>query len=319
MRQSMRRRQPTDHAGSMSQFLSPLAGRRFLKMNGLGNEITVLDLRGSRHVVTPDEARAIAADPASHFDQLMVLHDSRPGQPTDAFVLIYNTDGSESAACGNGTRCVAWALTEDAEMGTARGRDRLVIETRAGRLDTRREGPLSFTVDMGPPKLRWQDIPTRDPFHDTSGIELQIGPIDAPVLHTPGVVSMGNPHAVFFVADPYAHDLARFGPMLENHPIFPERANIGLAATPSRDHIILRVWERGAGLTKACGSGACAALVAAVRRDLADRKARVTLPGGDLVIEWRQSDGHVLMTGPVELEHQGVFDPMMFEGMGAGA
>jgi diaminopimelate epimerase len=235
----------------MSQFLSPLAGRRFLKMNGLGNEITVLDLRGSRHVVTPDEARAIASDPTSHFDQLMVLHDARPG--ADAFVLIYNTDGSESAACGNGTRCVAWALTEDGEMGSARGRDRLVIETRAGRLDTRREGPLSFTVDMGAPKLRWDQIPTRDPFHDTSGIELQIGPIDSPVLHTPGVVNMGNPHAVFFVDDPYAHDLGRFGPMLENHPIFPERANISLAAVKARDHIVLWVWERGVGITRACG------------------------------------------------------------------
>jgi diaminopimelate epimerase len=291
--------------------LSPLAGRRYLKMNGLGNEITVLDLRGARHMVTPDEARAIAADPASRFDQLMVLHDAKPG--SDAFVLIYNTDGSESSACGNGTRCVAFALTEDAEMGSARGRDSLIIETRAGRLATTRRGPLEFTVDMGAPRLGWEDIPLRDPFHDTSGIELQIGPIDAPILHTPGVVNMGNPHAVFFVEDPYAHDLGRFGPMLENHPIFPERANIGLAAIPARDHIILRVWERGAGLTKACGSGACAALVAAARRGLADRKARVSLPGGDLFIEWRTSDGHVLMTGPVELEHEGHFDPLMFE------
>ncbi len=295
--------------------LPPLAGRRFLKMNGLGNEITVLDLRGARHVVTPEEARAIAANPASRFDQLMVLHDAKGG--ADAFVLIYNTDGSESAACGNGTRCVAWALTEDADMATARGRDRLLIETRAGRLPTRRDGPLSFTVDMGAPRLGWEDIPLRDPFHDTSGIELQIGPIDNPILHTPGAVSMGNPHAVFFVEDPYAYDLARIGPLLENHPIFPERANISLAATPAPDHIILRVWERGAGLTKACGSGACAALVAAARRERTGRKARVTLPGGDLHIEWRESDSHVLMSGPVEMEHEGVFDAALFEGAAA--
>jgi diaminopimelate epimerase len=299
----------------MTQPFSPLAGQRFLKMNGLGNEITVLDLRGSRHVVRAQEARAIAADPASRFDQLMVLHDAKLAQTqpnADVFVLIYNTDGSESAACGNGTRCVGWALTEDAEMATARGRDALIIETRAGRLATRRDGPLAFTVDMGAPRLRWDQIPTRDPFHDTSGIELQIGPIDDPILHTPGVVNMGNPHAVFFVADTDAYDLSRIGPLLESHPIFPERANISLAATPARDHIILRVWERGAGLTRACGSGACAALVAAVRRDLTGRKARVTLPGGDLMIEWRESDNHVLMSGPVELEHEGVLDPMIF-------
>ncbi|MGL4727999.1 MAG: diaminopimelate epimerase [Bosea sp. (in: a-proteobacteria)] len=298
-----------------SPAFSPLAGRRFLKMNGHGNEITVLDLRGSRHTVTAEEARAIASEPASRFDQLMVLHDAKPG--ADVFVLIYNTDGSESSACGNGTRCVAWALTEDAEMGSARGKTSLTIETRAGKLATTRNAPLEFTVDMGAPRLRWDQIPTRDPFHDTSGIELQIGPIDAPILHTPGAVNMGNPHAVFFVADPYAYDLSRIGPMLENHPIFPERANISLAATPARDHIILRVWERGAGLTRACGSGACAALVAAVRRDLSDRKARVTLPGGDLLIEWREADNHVLMSGPVELEHEGVFDPLMFEGHAA--
>ncbi len=287
--------------------------RRFLKMNGLGNEITILDLRGARHRVTAEEARAIAGNPASHFDQLMVLHDPRT-TGTDAFVLIHNTDGSESSACGNGTRCVAWALTQDSAMATARGKRDLLLETRAGILPTRCLTATSFTVDMGAPKLAWDEIPLRDPFFDTSGIELQIGPIDDPVLHTPGVVNMGNPHAVFFVDDPWRFKLERFGPLLENHPIFPERANIGLAAIRSREHIELRVWERGAGLTKACGSGACAALVAAVRRDLVARKATVTLPGGDLFIEWRESDGHVLMTGPVELEHDGVLDLAAFTG-----
>jgi diaminopimelate epimerase len=296
---------------NMTGQMPPLANRRFLKMNGLGNEITILDLRGSAHHVTPDQARAIAAHPASHFDQLMVLHEPRkPG--TDAFVLIFNTDGSESAACGNGTRCVGWALTEDSQMGSARGRNKLVIETRAGKLATTRDDALVFTVDMGRPKLNWDEIPLRDPFHDTSGFELQIGPIDAPILHTPCAVNMGNPHAVFFVDDPYAFNLAQIGPLLENHPIFPERANIGLAAIAAKDHIILRVWERGAGITRACGSGACAALVAAVRRELTNRKATVTLPGGDLTIEWRESDGHVLMTGPVELELEGVLDAALF-------
>ncbi len=233
--------------------MHPLANRRYLKMNGLGNEIVVLDLRGDRTRVGADDARAIAAAPGSRFDQLMVLHDART-MDTDAHVRIYNADGSEAGACGNGTRCVGWAMMADPAMG-AEGTRPLTIETKGGLLPIARESETVFTVDMGPPKLNWQDIPLRDPFFDTTGIELQIGPIDAPILHTPGVVSMGNPHAVFFVDDPYAYQLEKFGPLLENHPIFPDRANISLAAVPARDRIILRVWERGAGITKACGSG----------------------------------------------------------------
>ncbi|MDU0338787.1 diaminopimelate epimerase [Bosea rubneri] len=290
--------------------MNALAHRRFLRMNGLGNEITVLDLRGTKSVASEAEARAIAAAPGMHFDQLMVLHDPRtPG--TDAFVRIYNTDGSEAGACGNGTRCVAWAMMADPEMGDP-ARKTLTLETKGGLLPARRLSDLVFTVDMGKPRLAWDEIPLAEPFHDTSGFELQIGPIDAPVLHTPGAVSMGNPHAVFFVDDPYRFNLEQIGPLLENHPIFPDRANISLAAVKAPDHIVLRVWERGAGITRACGSGACAALVAAVRREFSDRKATVSLPGGDLVIEWRESDGHVLMTGPVELEREGVLEPALF-------
>ncbi|MET0605900.1 MAG: diaminopimelate epimerase, partial [Beijerinckiaceae bacterium] len=239
--------------------MSALDNRRFLKMNGLGNEITVLDLRGASTIVGAAEAAAIARDPRTRFDQLMVLHDARtPG--TDAFMRIYNTDGSDSGACGNGTRCVAWALTEDREMGRA-GTGDLLLETKAGLLPTTRAGERRFTVDMGAPRLRWDEIPLREPFHDTTGIELQIGPIDAPILHTPSVVNMGNPHAIFWVKDVAEYDLARIGSLLEQHPIFPERANISLAHVVARDHIILRVWERGAGLTKACGSAACAVVV----------------------------------------------------------
>ena len=139
-----------------------------------------------------------------------------------------------------------------------------------------------------------------------------IGPIDKPVLHTPSVVSMGNPHAIFWVDDVNAYDLERFGPLLENHPIFPERANITLAHIISRDHIIIRTWERGAGLTKACGSAACAAAVAAARLRRTERTVTVTLPGGELGIEWRSKDDHVLMTGPVEHEHDGRFNPALF-------
>lgn len=290
--------------------MNALAHRRFLRMNGLGNEITVLDLRGQKSVVSEAQARAVAAAPGMHFDQLMVLHDPRtPG--TDAFVRIYNTDGSEAGACGNGTRCVAWAMMADPQMGDP-AKKTLTLETKGGLLPSTRVSDLVFTVDMGKPRLAWDEIPLAEPFHDTSGFELQIGPIDAPVLHTPGAVNMGNPHAVFFVDDPYRFNLEQIGPLLENHPIFPDRANIGLAAVKAPDHIVLRVWERGAGITRACGSGACAALVAAVRRELCDRKATVSLPGGDLVIEWRESDGHVLMTGPVELEREGVLEPALF-------
>jgi diaminopimelate epimerase len=167
---------------------------------------------------------------------------------------------------------------------------------------------------MGKPKFGWQDIPLAEEFRDTRAIELQIGPIDAPILHSPSVASMGNPHAIFWVDDVNAYDLGRFGPMLENHPIFPERANISLCAVTSRDHLIVRTWERGAGLTKACGSAACAAAVSAARTRRADRKVTVTLPGGDLLIEWRESDDHVLMTGPVEYEFEGRFDAKLFAG-----
>lgn len=291
--------------------MNALANRRFLKMNGLGNQITVLDLRGTKHVVSEAEARAIAAEPRARFDQLMVLHDAvTPG--TDAFVRIYNTDGSEAGACGNGTRCVAWAMIADPQMGDA-AKTRLALQTKAGLLPTVREGETLFTVDMGAPRLDWDQIPLAEPFEDTSRFELQIGPIDNPILHTPCAVNMGNPHAVFFVDDPYAYNLEQIGPLLENHPIFPDRANIELAAVKAPDHIVLRVWERGAGITQACGSGACAALVAGVRRELTARKATVSLPGGDLAIEWRESDGHVLMTGPVEFEWEGRIDPALIE------
>lgn len=290
--------------------MNALAQRRFLKMNGAGNDITVLDLRGTKLRVSEQDARAIAAAPRSRFDQLMVLHDpATPG--TDAFIRIYNADGSEAGACGNGTRCVAWAMLADAAMGDA-AKSALTLETRAGLLPARRESDFVFTVDMGAPRLAWDEIPLAEPFHDTAHFELQIGPIDAPILHTPCAVNMGNPHAVFFVDDPYAFNLEQIGPLLENHPIFPDRANIGLAAVTAPDRIVLRVWERGAGVTRACGSGACAALVAAVRRELSDRKAIVGLPGGDLVIEWRESDGHVLMTGPVALDWEGVLEAGWF-------
>ncbi|MGH6923119.1 MAG: diaminopimelate epimerase, partial [Propylenella sp.] len=165
-----------------------------------------------------------------------------------------------------------------------------------------------ISVDMGVPKFGWREIPLAEEFRDTRAVELQIGPIEAPVLHSPSVANIGNPHAIFWVDDVWAHDLARFGPMLEHHPLFPERANISLAHVAAPDRITLRTWERGVGLTRACGTAACAALVCAARTKRTGRSATVTLPGGDLLIEWDARD-HVWMTGPAELEFSGAFDP----------
>jgi diaminopimelate epimerase len=286
--------------------MSPLANRLIVKMNGLGNEIAVLDLRGSGLTVSGPEARAIGRGKDLAFDQLMVLHEPR-SVGADAFMMIYNRDGTQAETCGNGTRCVAFILTQ----GTPR--EKLVLETVSMRLECLRKAETIFTVDMGRPRLAWNEIPLGEPFHDTRKIELQIGPIDAPILHTPSAVNMGNPHAIFWVDDIEAYGLSKIGPLLENHPIFPERANISLAHVTSRAHIALKVWERGAGLTRACGSAACAALVAASRNGLTGHSAIVSLPGGDLDIEWRESDGHVTMTGPVEFEFERRLDPNLFK------
>jgi diaminopimelate epimerase len=266
-------------------------------MNGLGNEIVVLDLRGDVANLAVDQVRAIHATKGLAFDQLMVLRDAHAPE-TAAFMRIYNNDGSEAEACGNGTRCVAYWLMRGGDS------PEIKLETRAGILDCRREGALSFRVDMGAPRLTWQEIPLRHAVPDTSRVALPIDGYDDAELRQASVVNMGNPHAIFWVRDIAAHDLAAIGPLLEHHAMFPEKANISLAHVAARDHIVLRVWERGVGLTRACGSAACAALVAAVRDGLAERRARVTLPGGDLTVEWRAADDHVLMTGPVALESE---------------
>ncbi|HZL29758.1 MAG TPA: diaminopimelate epimerase [Pseudolabrys sp.] len=286
--------------------MSGLAKHPFVKMNGIGNEIVVVDLRadGKPAKIGPDDARAAASPKGAPYDQLMALYAPRtPG--TDAFIRIYNNDGSEAGACGNGMRCVASLVSDET------GKSALTFETSAGILNCWKGADGQFTVDMGRPRFAWNEIPLAEEFRDTRAIELQIGPIDAPVLHSPAVVNMGNPHAIFWVDDVNAYDLARFGPLLENHPIFPDRANITLAHIVSREHIVIRTWERGAGLTKACGSAACAAAVAAARLKRTERKVKVTLPGGELTIEWR-ADDHVLMTGPVAFEFNGTFDAALF-------
>ena len=282
-----------------------LDNHRYIRMNGIGNEILILDLRASPVAITPAAAQAIARGKHTGFDQMMVLYPPRqPG--TDAFMTIYNSDGSQASACGNGTRCVAWFLLRDCDRTT------LLLETDAGLLACTRDGETEFTIDMGPPRLGWAEIPLRIAVADTSSVDLQFGAGIASGLPHPSVVNMGNPHAVFFVDDAAACDLASLGPLLEHHPMFPDRANISFAQVLARDHILLKVWERGAGPTRACGSAACAVGVAAVRAGLADRKMRVTLPGGDLLIEWRDSDSHVLMSGQVALEHEGLLEPALF-------
>lgn len=285
--------------------MHPLAGRPAIKMNGLGNAIVILDLRDSNYELDAQTVRAIAQAPELCFDQLMVLH-APVSSGTEAYVRIYNRDGSEAGACGNGTRCVAWYLLHDDEA-----RDSLRVETQNGILECRREGARRFSVEMGPPKFGWQAIPLAQPVADTAAIPFPIGPAGAPL--SAAAVNMGNPHAVFFVKDLDAYDLSMLGPRLERDPLFPERANISFARVLDRDHIVVSVWERGAGLTYACGSAACAVLVAAARQGLTGRSAIVSLPGGDLTVSWRESDDQVVLAGPVEWEFETVLEPLFFE------
>lgn len=267
----------------------------FIKMHGLGNDFVILDARRREIALGAERVRAIANRRTGiGCDQLIVLHNPADGA-ADAAFSIHNADGGEAEACGNAARCVAWMAMEESGRDTAR------LETGAGTLAARRDGPLSVTVDMGEPRFDWRDIPLASAA-DTLHLPLARGPLEDPVA-----VSMGNPHAVFFVDDADAVDLAALGPSLEHDPMFPERANIGVAEPRGPDRMRLRVWERGAGLTMACGTGACAALAAAHRRGLAGRRATMELDGGPLEIVWGE-DGRVAMTGPVAIVFRGTLD-----------
>jgi diaminopimelate epimerase len=277
----------------------------FRKMNGLGNDFVVLDARSHAFALGPDTVRAIAdRKEGIGCDQLIALE---PSGTADVFMRIFNADGGEVGACGNAARCVAALISAE------RGRPQVSIETVSGVLGATVTTDGSVTIEMGAPRFAWNEIPLAEPFHDTRRIELQIGPIDHPVLHSPSVVNVGNPHCLFFVDDVEAHDLARFGPMLEHHPLFPERANISLVQVLGPEAIKVRTWERGAGLTRACGTAACAAAVAGARRKLTGRKVTVSLPGGDLLVEWRESDGHILMTGPYALDFEGTLPAALLQ------
>jgi diaminopimelate epimerase len=279
----------------------------FAKMNGLGNKILVVDMRGRADMVTPQAAIMLNADPATAFDQIMAIHDPKAAG-TDAWIDILNSDGSKAQACGNGTRCVVQALSAET------GRKTFTFQTVAGILNAQEHEDGTISVDMGKPVFEWDRIPLSEEFFDTSRIELQIGPIDAPVLHSPATMSMGNPHAVFWVdRDPMDFDLERFGPLLENHPMFPEKANITLAQVTSDAALRTRTWERGAGLTLACGSAACAAAVSAARTGRTGRVVTIDVASAPtrqpLVLDWR-ADDHVVMTGPAEWEWSGMVDPV---------
>jgi diaminopimelate epimerase len=275
------------------------AGSPFVKMHGLGNDFVILDSRSRALSVTADAIRAVADRRTGvGCDQFIVIEPAR-NAVSDAWMSIYNPDGTEAGACGNATRCVAWLLMRE------KGAEKVVIETRAGLLDAEARGPMSVAVDMGPARLDWREVPVAEAV-DTLHMGIGIG-----VLQDPVGVSMGNPHAVFFVDDAEAVDLAALGPVMENHSLFPERANIEVAQVLGEGRIRMRVWERSAGITAACGSGACATLVAAARRGLTGRKAEVVLDGGTLTIEWLPDD-HVLMTGPVALSFTGELDPTLF-------
>jgi diaminopimelate epimerase len=271
--------------------------REFLKMHGLGNDFVVVDAR--RQPFAPGEAvvRALADRRTGvGCDQFIVIEP--PTRPDSAgFMRIRNADGSQVSACGNASRCVGWLLMEETGLAAT------TFETAAGLLEARRAGDGLIAVDMGPARLDWREIPLAGPA-DTRHLD----GVACAGFAGPVAVSMGNPHCVFFVDDVDAVPLAKVGPVLEHHPAFPERTNVEFAAVVAPDTIRMRVWERGSGITRACGTGACATLVAAARRGLTGRRGDVVLDGGTLGIEWRD-DGRVVMTGPVAVSFTGRFAP----------
>jgi diaminopimelate epimerase len=268
---------------------------RFVKMHGLGNDFVVLDARRKAIALGAEGARRLAdRHTGIGCDQLIVLEP--PRNPAARLMMhIRNPDGSAAEACGNATRCIAWLLHRET------GDPRLHIETMAGLLEAEIMPDGQIAVDMGTPRVCWREIPLAHA-EDTNRLDLALGPLSEPVC-----TNIGNPHATFFVDDVERIDLGELGPALEHHALFPQRANIGVAAMRGQNHLRLRVWERGAGITRACGSAACAALVSAHRRGLAGRRAAVELDGGSLDIHWREN-GHVIMTGPAALSFEGTFD-----------
>ncbi|MEL6289501.1 MAG: diaminopimelate epimerase [Pseudomonadota bacterium] len=275
----------------------------FMKMNGLGNDAVILDARRTPIRIGATEAQRLA-DRARGIgcDQVIVME---PSSDADVTIRIRNHDGTEADSSANAARCVAWLITKET------GKQNPVIETNAGLLGTLVRPDDIVTVDLGPPRFEWDRIPLAEPFADTRYIELQVGPIDAPVLHSPSVVNLGSPQCIFWVDDLNAHDLGAIGPLIENHPVFAERANISFAQIASSNAMFLRTWERGAGLTKSSGTAAAAALCCAARKNLCGREASVQMLGGTMVVHWTEYD-HILASGAVTLENTGSLDPASF-------
>jgi diaminopimelate epimerase len=277
----------------------PAESLPFIKMHGLGNDFVVLDRRARALMLSPSQVRAIADRKMGvGCDQLIMVE---PSSRADAFMRIHNADGGEVEACGNATRCVASLLLRE------QGKDQVAIETASGLLTARAAGPGSVSVDMGEPRFAWRDIPLARML-DTAKLDYRRGP-----LADPAAVNMGNPHVVFFVADAAAIDLATLGPKIEHDPLFPARVNVNVAQVTGAERIRLRVWERGAGITLACGTGACATLVAAVKRGLTARRATLVMDGGLLVVEWLDNN-HVVMTGPTAETFHGTLAPGLLNG-----
>ena len=275
--------------------MPPMSEQTFIKMHGLGNDFVVLDGRQNGIALSAEQARALAdRHTGVGCDQVIVIEPARD-KSADAFMRIHNADGGEVMACGNASRCIASLLMAET------GKQEIVLETGAGLLNAKAANGGNVTVDMGPAKLEWNEIPLAE---ETDTLHLSFSRGD---LKDPVAVNVGNPHAVFFVDDAEAIDLETVGPEIEHHPFFPERTNVEAAQVISPDKIRLRVWERGAGITQACGTGACATLVAALRRGLTGRKASIMLDGGTLEIEWLENN-HVMMTGPVATSFTGTVD-----------
>lgn len=269
------------------------SGRAFLKMHGLRNHFVIVDARAEPFEPTGDEVAWIC-DPEIGVgaDQLVAVEPS-PDAGVAAGLRFWNCDGGEAEACGNATRCAAWLLLEES------GSDEVVLATRGGRLQCRRAGRERVSVDMGRIGTDWREIPLAEP-RDTRHLDVAAGP-----LTDPAALSVGNPHLVFFVDDVAAVDLAALAPGIQSHPLFPEQVNVGVAQALAPDRLRLRVYERGAGLTQACGSNACAAAFAARWRGLTDEhRITVELPGGELEIEITPR-GTAVMTGPVAFAFSG--------------
>lgn len=279
----------------------------FTKMHGLGNDFVVLDGRARAISLSAGDVRRIADRRRGvGCDQLVVIE---PSDRAGAFMRVHNADGGEAPACGNAARCLANALMNEL------GADAVALDTAAGRLEASRDGSGMVTVDQGPARTGWRDIPLAREM-DTLHMDLSVGGRAVTALNDAVGVNVGNPHAVFFVDDVDSVDLASVGPGLERHALFPERANISIARVCARDSIRVRVWERGVGVTSACGTAACAVAVAGARRRLTDRSVDIRLDGGNLQVRWRE-DGHVLMTGPVATSFTGVLDGALLNGGGS--